>query len=150
MPATPKYHERLLPVWWVWLVALAFLGTLAIAYGAALGRTAGLLVGVLGGILVIWLLWITSPVIHIDSESVRVAGARLPRSRIGPTKAVSREGIRILQGPGSDARLFVVLRPWSASGGVLLELIDPDDPHPAWLFSSRHPTRVAAVLTATM
>jgi hypothetical protein len=55
-----------------------------------------------------------------------------------------------MRGPSSDARLFVALRPWSASSGVLLELNDPLDPHPAWLFSSRHPARVVAAVTATM
>jgi hypothetical protein len=150
MPVTCRYHERLLPVWWVWLVALAFLATLAIAYGAALGMTAGVVVGAIGGILVIWLLWITSPVIVIDADSIHVAEARIPRSLAGPARTVDAEEIRTMRGPSSDARLFVALRPWSARDGVLLPMIDPEDPHPAWLFTSRHPARVVAALTATM
>jgi hypothetical protein len=150
VPATFAYRERLLPVWWVWLVALSFLGTLAVAYGAALGTTAGVLVGSAGGGLVVWLLWITSPVILIDVDSIHVAGARIPRSLVGTARPVDAEEIRTLRGPSSDARLFVSLRPWSARDGVLLPIIDPDDPHPAWLFSSRHPARAIAALTATM
>jgi hypothetical protein len=46
--------------------------------------------------------------------------------------------------------MFVALRPWSAPAGVLVRLDDPEDPHPAWLFTSRHPVRLAAAITATM
>jgi hypothetical protein len=150
MPLPSSYRERLLPVWWVWLVALAFLATLAIAYGAALGMTAGVLVGAIGGIAVIWLLWITSPVILIDADSIHVAGARIPRSLTGSARTVDAEEIRTMRGPSSDARLFVALRPWSARDGVVLPILDQEDPHPAWLFTSRHPARVVAALTATM
>jgi hypothetical protein len=145
-----RYSERLLPVWWVWLVAMAFLGTLAVAYGGALGPTAGLLVGGLGGALVIWLLWITAPVIRIDAQTLGVGEARIPRDVVRDAEVVDREGIRALRGPGSDARLFVALRPWSARDAVLVRVEDPDDPHPAWLFSTRHPDRVVAAITATM
>ena len=51
---------------------------------------------------------------------------------------------------GADGRLFVSLRPWSGADGVLVRLDDPKDPHPAWLFTSRHPARVVAALAATM
>jgi hypothetical protein len=134
----------------VWLVAFSFVGCLAVAYGAALGTAAGILTLVIAGGLTLWLLWITAPVVSVEPAFVTVAGARLPREFVGEVEVVDRDRIRELQGPGADARLFVALRPWSASDGVLLSVTDPEDPHPAWLFSSRHPGRAVAALTATM
>jgi len=144
------YRERLLPRWWVWLVAVAFATMLGIAYGAALGTASGWLVGAGAVALVIWLLWITSPVVRVDSSGLSVAGAVLPDSAIGQTRVVESAELRDRAGPTSDARLFTALRPWSASGAVLVRVEDNDDPHPAWLFTSRHPARVIEAITGTM
>lgn len=144
------YRERLLPRWWVWLLVAALVGMLALAYGAALGATAGWLVATGAGGIAVALLWITAPAISVDADGLRVAEARLPVRAIASAEAVSTQDIARLRGPGSDARLFTALRPWSAPGGVLVQVDDPQDPHPAWLFSSRHPTRVAEAIAATM
>lgn len=142
------YRERLLPQWWAWLVAVAPVAMLAVAYGSALGASAGLIVGACGVALAVWLLWISSPVLAVDSRDFRAAAARLPVPSIGDVQVVDRAEIKTLRGPGSDARLFVVLRPWSASAAVLVNLDDADDPHPAWLISTRHPDRLLASLNA--
>jgi hypothetical protein len=134
----------------VWIVAFAFVGCLAVAYGAAIGAMAGYVVLAATGALTLWLMWITSPTIQVDDKGLRVAGAQLPRGVIGAVEVVDRGRIRDLRGPGADARVFTALRPWSARDGLLVEIIDPEDPHPAWLVSSRHPARAAAALTATM
>ena len=136
------YRERLLPQWWAWLVAAAPIGMLAIAYGAALGIGPGLAVGVGGLAVGGWLLWISSPVVSVDLHGFTAAGAHLPSASIADVQVVDRAQIRTLRGPGSDARIFVVLRPWSAHAAVLVNLDDADDPHPAWLVSSRHPVRL--------
>lgn len=148
--AAVQYRERLLPAWWVWLLAASMVASLAIAYGAALGARAGWLVAGLAGALAIWLLWLTAPVLRIDPDVLQVGQARLPRTHVGDVDVVDRHRIRELRGPAGDARVYTELRPWSARGGVLVSVDDPDDPHPAWLFSSRHPARVQQALTATM
>jgi len=150
MPTERLYAERLLPTWWVWLFSAVLVATLTIAYGAALGRSAGVIVLITTGAVVIALLWVTAPTVVITGATLSVDKARLPRTAIAEVDVVDAARIRALRGPGSDARLFVALRPWSAKGGLLVTLADDQDPHPAWLFSSRHPARAAAVLAATM
>ena len=142
------YRERLLPHWWVWLVVAIPVAMLAIAYGSALGTRAGLIVGGIGLALSVWLLWISAPVTVVTAEALQVASARLPISSIGDVSVVDRAGITSLRGPGGDARLFVELRPWSARNAVLINLDDADDPHPAWLISTRHPVRLQESLNA--
>ena len=150
MASERLYAERLLPTWWVWILAAVLVAALAVAYGAALGSSAGVLVFVATAAVVIALLWVTAPTVSITETALCVDKARLPRSAIAEVDVVDTERIRALRGPGSDARLFVALRPWSAKGGLLVTLADDEDPHPAWLFSSRHPARAAEALAATM
>lgn len=143
------YRERLLPQWWAWIFALALVTMLAVAYGAALGTTPGLAVGIGGVVLAGWLLWITSPTVVLDADGLHAAGAVLPVSSLGDVEAADREAVRALRGPGADARLFTVLRPWSTSTAVLVNLDDADDPHPAWLISTRHPSRLRDSIRST-
>ena len=149
--ATPgEFRERLVPRWWAWLLAYSFAGMVAIAYGAALGATIGWLLAAGGLALTTALVLITAPTIVVTDASLSVGGATLPLTSIGEVEAVTGERIRELRGPGADGRLFVSLRPWSGADGVLVRLDDAEDPHPAWLFTSRHPARVVDALAATM
>lgn len=148
--STIGYRERLLPRWWAWLLAFSFVAMLAIAYGAALGATAGWLIALGGLALATGLLVVTAPTIVVADGALEVGGATLPLTSIADAEAVTGARIAELRGPGSDGRIFVSLRPWSSTDGVLVRLDDPEDPHPAWLFSSRHPARVVDALTATM
>lgn len=150
MAHAPGYRERLLPRWWAWLVAAGVVAMPAVAYGAALGAAAGWLVAAGLGLIAIVLMWITAPGVAVDAQGLRVGRARLPAWAIGSVETVDSEAIARLRGPGSDARLFVVLRPWSAPGGIVVQVADPDDPHPAWLITSRHPARAAAAVADTM
>lgn len=150
MTASPGYRERLLPRWWAWLLAFGLVGMLAVAYGAALGATVGWIVAGGAGALAVALILITAPEIRVTADALVVDGATLPVAVIAETATVTGPEIAKLRGPGADARTFVALRPWSAPGGVLVRLADPEDPHPAWLFTSRHPARVTEALAATM
>jgi hypothetical protein len=150
MTTSREYRERLVPTWWAWLVALGLVAMVGIAYGAALGAAAGWIITVVGAILALALLWVTSPVVEVRRESLAVGASRLPVTSIESVQAVDAAQIAVLRGPGADARLFTALRPWSCREGVLVRLADDADPHPAWLFSSRHPDRVVTALDATM
>lgn len=143
-------RERLWPRWWVWLVLLVLDGLLAWAYGAALGVGAGLAVFAGGAVLVVLLVWMSAPVIEITTETLRVGPATISRSLMGTRRSMSRADIATATGPGSDARLYVELRPWAATGGVMISINDEADPHPGWLFSSRDPDGVLRALSDTM
>ena len=144
------WRERLWPRWWVWCVLISLVSLLAWAYGLALGSHIGWTVFALGCALTVLLVRFTAPTIEITRDSLRVGKAELPRRAIAEIQIQTRDDIHALRGPGSDARLFVELRPWSASQAVLIRVCDPADPHPAWLVSSRHPESFSAALGATM
>jgi hypothetical protein len=149
--AGPALHrERLLPGWGPWVVAAGLVAMISVAYGAALGGRSGLAVALVAGLLVTALLVGTSPVIRVDESGLCAGRARLPRACVSGASVLDREALVALRAPGADARAFTLLRPWATSRAVLVSLDDPDDPHPAWIVSSRHPDRLVAALTATM
>lgn len=150
MTMSDAYRERLVPTWWVWVVAIALAAMVGVAYGAALGDATGWAVGLGGAALLIALLWVTSPRIVIADGYLGVGPARLPLTSIDGVDRLDAAEIAALRGPGADARIYTALRPWSCREGVLIRLADEADPHPAWLFSSRHPARVVETLAATM
>ncbi len=144
------YRERLIPGPTVWLVVGGLVAMVAIAYGAALGSGVGWIGGALGILGLGLLMWRGSPLLIVTDQALIAGSAVLPLSTIGEVRIVDRDAIAALRGPQGDARLYVVLRPSSTPDGLLVIVEDPDDPHPAWLLSSRHPQRMAEVLTATM
>lgn len=139
-----------MPAWWAWVIAGALVTMLAVAYGAALGALAGWGLALGLGVLIVALLIRTSPLVELDATRLRCGPAVLPVAVMVRAEAVDGAQVRIIRGPGGDGRIYTALRPWSASGAVLITLDDPEDPHPAWLISSRHPEELAAALTATM
>lgn len=148
--ATGLYRERLIPGVWVWVVALGLVIMVAVAYGAALGATVGWLTALGASAVAITLLWLGAPVVVVTPQAFTAGGAQLPRDAIGAVRIVEADEIAALRGPGADARLYVSLRPSASRRGLLVQVTDDQDPHPAWLVTVRHPERAAAALTATM
>lgn len=139
------YAERLWPSWWAWLAAPALISVLAIAYGAAYDPAWGWLILATGTALAWGVLIGTSPVVRVDDRVFRAGTARLPRSCVGGVEPLDREAMRERLRSG-DARAFLMLRSWSSRQGVLVNVLDPDDPHPYWLITTRRPARLADAL----
>jgi hypothetical protein len=84
---------------------------------------------------------------HPDGPVLRVGPAALPTSFIAAATAVPAAAKQRELGPGLDPSAYVLHRPWI---GPLarVELDDPVDPTPYWVFSVRHPRALLAALDA--
>lgn len=91
------------------------------------------------------LVWLGRHRVRVAGEELIVGPARLPLQHIGTVELVEPIGKRRAMGPELDPAAFVVHRPWV---GPLLrvELTDPADPTPYWLFSARRADELATVL----
>ncbi|GLZ45288.1 hypothetical protein Acsp06_14730 [Actinomycetospora sp. NBRC 106375] len=78
-------------------------------------------------------------------RELRAGPAHLPVSMIGRVDAVTGEDKRLALGPRLDPQAFVLHRPW-VGPVVRIEVLDPDDPTPYWVVSTRHPERLIAAL----
>jgi hypothetical protein len=146
--ASPTYEERLLPPWWIALAGLALVGMLAVAYGAAYGAAIGWVTFLPLAALVVVGLVRTAPVLRVDDRVFRAGSARLPLRWIGPVDVLDPDQARDARTVHADARALLVLRTWATARAVRVAVTDPEDPHPYWLVSTRHPDRLAAALAA--
>jgi hypothetical protein len=142
----PRYAERLLPPWWLWLVAVGFGASLGTAYGYALGTGAGILVAAAAIVLVTAALLASSPVVRVDEAVFRAGRARLPLRHVGRVAALDRATSQEARGAGLDPAAHTLLRTLSSDRLVIVEVNDERDPHPYWLVSTRHPEELARTL----
>ena len=145
----PIYRERLIPgpIWWI--ITASLVAMVAIAYGAALGAAIGYATGLGLGVIAVIALLRSSPTIEVRPDRLTCGRAWIPTSQVKDASRVGRDRITAIR-RGHDAgvgdRVFVVLPAWMARSAVLLTIVDPEDPHSAWLVASRHPDELVAAL----
>jgi hypothetical protein len=81
----------------------------------------------------------------VDGDALRVGTAVLPLKYVGRVEVVDRRDKQSALGPELDPAAFVLHRGW-VGPLVRLEVTDPDDPTPYWVFSVREPDRLLAAL----
>ena len=142
---TATYVERLWPgpLGWSFVVGFAaFTGIALLPVDAVAAAVAVCIALVVGVALVV----LGATTVAVRDDELRVGRAHIPVELLGTGRALDRAGVRAAVGPGSDARAFVCLRAW-LPGAVELPVIDPDDPTPTWLVSSRRPEALLAAVS---
>jgi hypothetical protein len=71
--------------------------------------------------------------------------ARIEAIYVGTAEALDADQTRRVSGPEADARAYLLLRPY-LKRSVKVEIVDPADPAPYWLVSSRHPRALAVAI----
>lgn len=117
-------------------IALLPVDAAAAAIGVAVALLAGVALVILG-----------TTTVAIRGDELHVGRAHIPVQMLEAGRTLDRAGVRAAVGPGSDARAFVCLRAW-LPGAVELPVIDPDDPTPTWLVSSRRPDALLSAVAA--
>ncbi len=141
------YDERLgVPLRW-WALATMFLASMLLAFlvatptWVALTGTALLSAAVLGGF------WSYGKARVTVRDGVLTAGrARISVEHVGGVEALDADATHRLAGRDADARAYLLLRPYLRRA-VRIAIVDPADPTPYWLVSTRRPVRLAAALT---
>lgn len=83
--------------------------------------------------------------ITVDEHELRVGKAHIERSFLGGCEPLDQEDTRRVAGVDADARAHLVLRPY-LKRSVRITIVDPADPTPYWLVSTRHPKQLASAL----
>ena len=147
--STPAYLERLTaPLRW-WVQMTMFLATiwlaLVVSTPAWLAWTAfGACAAIGYGLLA----WFGSLVVRVEDEVLRAGRARIPVDLLGPAEVLDADATRDALGVGADARAFLLTRPYLKQS-VRVPVLDPADPAPYWLLSTRRPERLAVALGTT-
>ncbi len=130
----------------MWIGAAGCVGALAIAYAAALGAFAGWAVAVGVGSVAAFLIARSAAVVAVESERLRAGRAGIGWEFTGRVLALDAAQTRSARGPEGDPSAYLLLRPGVGPGAVVVEVIDPSDPHRTWLIASRHPQRMARAI----
>lgn len=142
----PGHRERLLPGagGFAAILGFAFITfvALSVVHTGAAAATA-LVVGVAGVVAAV----LTSPVVGVWDGELHAGRAHIPVALLGDVEVLDAEAVRAAMGPGYDPRAFVCLRVWTR-GAVTAPVVDPADPTPSWLVSSRRPEQLRAAVEA--
>lgn len=138
------YSERLTPSVLAWLLAPGF-GLVFFLMFYPIDTLVSVIIGIVAGLLAAVWLWSLSSVIQVRTGSLRAGPARIELSNLGAARILTPEQMRHELGPGSDARSFVITRPW-VRGGVMVEVVDERDPTPSWVLSTRNPQGLLSAL----
>ena len=142
-----EYHERLgVPLrWWVqgtMLVASLWLAVIV----ATPGAVAWAVTAVAMLLLVAGLLAYGDVRVSVADGVFRAGRARIEGRFLGAVEALDADQTRRTAGPEADARAYLVLRPY-LKRAVKVEIVDPADPTPYWLVSSRRPEDLVGALS---
>ena len=148
MVSPPAYAERLrVPLRW-WVQATMFLATLWLAFIVATPAwlawtaTAVLSAATYG---MFWLLG--SALIEVGDGMLRAGRAHIPLHLLGTPEPLDAEGTRRVHGVDADARAYLLTRPYLRRS-LRVPVLDPADPTPYWLLSTRHPQALAEAISA--
>ncbi|WP_426592211.1 DUF3093 domain-containing protein [Cellulomonas sp. McL0617] len=146
-PTSTVYSERLTlgPLGWVLLVVFALMMVIAFyPVDVRLAVGLGVVVVVAGALALV----ATAPPVRVDGTSLQAGPAQIPLRLVGGAVALDAAATRTELGPRLDARAYLCQRGWIHTA-VRVDLVDPLDPTPYWIVSTRHPVALAAALTGS-
>lgn len=138
------FREVLRPSAWMYLAA-AFMIPTVILVCAPFDLTLGVVLSIVVYLLIVVPMVATSPSIVVTETELRVGKAHISREFIGSVSAYSGTHAVAARGVELDARAWIFLRGW-INPVVRVDIIDPKDPTPYWLFSTRKPEELVKAL----
>ncbi len=91
------------------------------------------------------LFWAGRAKVKVADGELWVADAHLPLKFVGEVEVLGVHDKRRALGRDLDPAAFVLHRGWIPTA-LRVHLTDPDDPTPYWIFSTRSPEKLAALL----
>ena len=138
------YREKLWPAPWLFIstalvIPASLLVFLPINVFVGIGSAITLYLSCLAGLLA------SATKIEVTTTELIAGKARLPVNIIGSIDGFRGAEATLERGPRLDARSFLVIRGW-VDPVVRIELVDPNDPVPYWLVSTRNPEAVSKAI----
>ncbi|MCB5292887.1 DUF3093 domain-containing protein [Arthrobacter sp. SO3] len=144
--ATVRYHEKLWPNFWIWLVSAGLSGAGILVF-APISITAGITAAVILFAIITVLLVVSTPAITVTGSTLRVGRASIERRFVGAVSAFRGKEATAERGTRLNGLAFMCIRGW-IDPVVRIEIIDPSDRTPYWLASTRRPDELLAALNS--
>jgi hypothetical protein len=138
------YHERLWAAPWMF-VAWALIIPASLIVFAPINIMIGVVCAIVCYAGCLFGLIIGSPRIELTDEGLQAGRANIERRYLGQAEPFEGSEATLQRGRLLDARAWLMIRGW-VGGVVRVPILDPDDPVPYWLISTRHPKEFARML----
>lgn len=143
---TLTYRERLLPGPSLFIALLLVIPAVALVL-TPISAGIAIQVAVVAYVLLAAMSLLLSPSLKLEAGILTAGRAQIPVSQLGHVELLGADALRAAIGPGLDARSFLLIRGW-IHRGVKIENIDPTDPAPQWILTTRHPEKLALAIEA--
>ncbi len=145
-PAAAEYRERLIPGPGMFLALLLVVPAVALI-ATPININAAIPSGIIVYLIAAVTLILLSPTIRVAGGELVAGHASIPVSQLGEIELLGAGRLRAAIGPGLDARSYLLVRGW-VNRGIRIENIDPNDPAPVWIITTRHPQKLAETIRA--
>lgn len=105
----------------------------------------GLAIGIVVVITIWTLLIFRAPTIELSNLELKVGRVGIFRNLIGQAEVISKDRIFLERGPNLDPGAHKVFQ-GSVKTAIKIAILDPEDPTPYWLISTRKPDKLAELL----
>lgn len=144
---TVIYRERLSPAWWMWLLFVG-LGLSVLLALAPIAVWLGITGAAASVVACAAMAYSRATEIIVTNHMLQVGRARIERRFVGQAQPFTDpQKIREVRGPQLDARAYMNFAA-SISPICRIDIIDPVDPTPYWLTSTRHPQRLTEAINS--
>ncbi|PRI12282.1 DUF3093 domain-containing protein [Leucobacter massiliensis] len=140
------YRERLVPGPGIFIALLLLIPAVALVLTPVNAQIA-IPTAVIAYAVVAAAMLLLSPTIAVADGFLTADRARIPVDQLGEIELLGTDALRAAIGPGLDARSFLLIRGW-IKRGVRIQNIDPADPAPVWIITTRHPRALADAIEA--
>ncbi len=139
------YREKLYPGLGFTAFILFMTASLGIAFAKPYGMGIGWLTFALSSAIFLLGTIVQSPNIRITKSAIQVDLATIELAHVGRVENLASGKLDQARKNSNSKSAYLVLRPGIRTS-VILEILDTNDSHPYWHFSTRKPARVLQVL----
>ena len=139
------FKEVLRPPIWVLGFIYFLLLSLVIALWAAFDNTVAFTSFLAATIAIVYLAYAMRSTITFDGEELRIDRAHIESKYLGKVTILDSDAMRLLRTRDADPASYLAIKFWTPTG-IKIEVIDPRDPTPYWLITSKRGEEIAALL----
>ena len=140
------YKERLYPSFSFFL-ALSLSAPMVLLAALPFGMTIAISLGLLIPVVLNLAVYLLSPTIEVADGFLKADRIRVPVILLGEVVPLDGAAFSLKLGPEANPRAQLMIRGY-VKGGAQIPVLDPEDPTPYLLLSSRNPEELAVALEA--
>ena len=119
--------------------------SLVIAIWAAFDNNVALVAFIVATIAIVYIAIAMRSTITLDGEELRIDRAHIDIKYLGSATVLDSPAMRLLRTRDADPAAYLAIKFWMPKG-IKITVVDPRDPTPYWLITSKRGEEIAALL----